>query len=177
MKTNQLIIGGAVLAVGLYLYSRSNKTSTTTAIEKEESSTSEEKPMAGTSTEEKPIMTNPAQGKPTKVLKNQTSTTKETSQKRLQSPMARQAAEDKIMDAAYEEAKSKTVRRGGINSDRRYARDVRSLVFLLVKDKIKDESKRKFAYKRLQLRNPIENAVSTSISEEDANFAFNGHTF
>jgi len=104
MKTNQLIIGGAVLAVGLYLYSRSNKTSTTTAIEKEESSTNEEKPL----------MTNPAQGKPSKPLKNQTSTTK---------------------------------------------------------------AKRKFAFKRLQPKNPIENAVSTSISVEDANFAFNGHTF
>ena len=170
MKTKQLLIGGAVLAVGLYLYSKNKKSPTTIAEE---------------SKEEKPIAETPSQETPSKgATKDKIISIKQGKSIKVQSPQGMtksiksltQAEEDALLDSIYEEAKSKTVKVEGVLGKNKYKRDVAALMYTMVKIQIPDRRKFKAAFIRLQMRNPLD-ISSTSTTDENASFAFNGHTF
>jgi preprotein translocase subunit SecF len=170
MKTKQLLIGGAVLAVGLYLYSKNKKSPTNIA----EDST-EAKPTSETSSQETPSkgatkdkIISIKEGKSIKIKAPKGTTTSKKSLSQLE--------EDALMDSVYEEAKSKTVKVEGVLGKNKYKRDVAALMYTMVKIQIPDRRKFKAAFIRLQMRNPLD-ILSTSTTDENASFAFNGHTF
>jgi len=170
MKTKQLLIGGAVLAVGLYLYSKNKKSPTTIAEE---------------STEEKPIAETPSQETPSKgATKDKIISIKQGKSIKVQSPQGvtksiksvTESAEDALLDSVYEEAKSRIPREAGVAGFSKYKRAVRALMYDMLKVRIPDRARFKIAFKRLQMRQPLDR-LSTPTTDENASFAFNGHTF
>jgi len=181
MKTKQILIGAAIIGGAFWLYSRnkSKGTSETQSSDVEKSQTENGGDEIADTQDGQGIETK--QGlKPTKGSAIRLANPNTVgSVKGIAKPSKKRNTvkeEDAIMDYAYEQAKSNTTRTEGEGGLLRYKMRLKKSVFESVKKQIPNF---RSAWQRLQERKNQQMAMkqTNANSDENASFAFNGHSF
>lgn len=168
MKSQKLIIGGVVVSVALYLYFKNRPKADANA---------EEAVMDKATTDDK--SKNETKGANDAPIKTKAGGTRNIREELSQ---LKTQKEDQLMQAAYDKAKIIAPRFGGIGLDaeRQRRNKIKELTEIEVRGKVQNfESSyerllARMKEKKMQIKNERKNRDN---KQEDAAFAFNGHTF